>query len=87
MSLAIYRQPRKALPNPSLVMLQSTGENIMMWKDDPLPDLVNSHGKRRIDYLVLGTPGNRLCLWPLTSIQGSGVGYTLNASLALGWPL
>jgi hypothetical protein len=28
-----------------------------------------------------------LCLWPLTNKQGSGVGHTLNASLALGWPL
>jgi hypothetical protein len=40
---------------------------------------------RRIGDLVLGTPGNRLCLWPLTNKQGSGVGHTLNASLALGW--
>jgi hypothetical protein len=31
---------------------------------------------RRIDDLVLGTPGNRLCLWPSTSKQGSGVGHT-----------
>jgi hypothetical protein len=32
-------------------------------------------------YLVLGTPGNRLCLWPSTSKQSSGVGHTtLNAS-------
>jgi hypothetical protein len=41
---------------------------------------------RRIDDLVLGTPGNRLCLWPSTSKQGSGVGHTLNAPLCL-WPL
>jgi hypothetical protein len=30
------------------------------------------------------TPGNRLCLWPSTSKQGSGVGHTLNACLGLG---
>jgi hypothetical protein len=36
---------------------------------------------RRIDdYLVLGMPGNRICLWPSTSKQGSGVGHTLKAS-------
>jgi hypothetical protein len=35
---------------------------------------------RRIDDLVLGMPGNRKCLWPSTTKQGSGVGYTLNAS-------
>jgi hypothetical protein len=35
---------------------------------------------RRIDDLVLGTPGNRWCLWPSTSKQGSGVGHTLNES-------
>jgi hypothetical protein len=48
---------------------------------------VNSYGKkvRRIDDLVR-TPGNRLCLWPSISKQGSGAGHTLNASLALGWP-
>jgi hypothetical protein len=35
---------------------------------------------RRIDDLVLGTPGNRICPWPSTTKQGSGVGHTLNAS-------
>jgi hypothetical protein len=30
---------------------------------------------RRIDDLVLGTPGNRVCLWPLISKQESGVGH------------
>jgi hypothetical protein len=35
---------------------------------------------RRIDDLVLGTPGNRVCLWLSTTKQGAGVGHTLNAS-------
>jgi hypothetical protein len=38
---------------------------------------VNSSGE--FD-LVLGTPGDRICLWPSTNKQGSGVGHTLNAS-------
>jgi hypothetical protein len=44
MSPAMYRQPRKALPDPSLVMLQSNGENIAMWEERLQTYLEATHG-------------------------------------------
>jgi hypothetical protein len=44
MSPAIYRQPRKALPDPSLVMLQSYGANIVMREERLQTYLEATHG-------------------------------------------
>jgi hypothetical protein len=44
MSPAMYRQPRKALPDPSLVMLQSYGENIVMREERLQTYLEATHG-------------------------------------------